>query len=347
MNKTVKPGTALGIYTILRKYSDASHLLTQEMISNRFADLYGRELERKAIARGIGKVRAAGYDVIKVLKSADPLHKGGYYLAGEENLTEAQWKIILSAINAASFVSESEAEEMNVKIAEYVSEGTAKRLRSSSVFHSEKTGNPEVLDTISLLGEAILSSKAVYFRYADYYWKGSPHYHRTDKLRHAVPCAAKWENDRFYMIGYLCEDDVLYPENSGRIEERIFRVDKMENFTVDEEKTYDNTLIDTAHFADQKIGLYAGAKRTVKCAVNERGLGMILDRFGEKTNEVHVISRKNNPEYPLEVSFTVEVSPVFFGFMTTLKNNAKILGPKAVADEYLALAESIRSIYMR
>ncbi|MBQ4374423.1 MAG: WYL domain-containing protein [Erysipelotrichales bacterium] len=345
MNTLSDQSPALLILSVLRKHSDPSHLLTQEDIIAYLEEEYGFLLERKAVSRNIEKIRNAGYSIVRASKREDPGKRGGYYLDLSEELTEAQWKIILSAVSSAGFVSESEAKEMTEKIGRYVSEATLENLRSNTVVRSEKTQNPEVIDTISELGRAILGRFSIRFRYVDYYWKGIPHYHRTKEFRNVVPCATKWENDRFYLIGYLREDDILYPAGSKRTEERLFRVDKMENLLVDESRTYDLSRVDTEHFADQKIGLYAGEKRLVKCAVNEKGLGMVLDRFGERTNEVHVGKRKNDEIYPFEVSFTVEVSPVFFGWMTTLGDNAKILAPQSVIGAYLELSRTIARIY--
>ena len=343
-NQDEKVSKGVAILQILQRYSDQDHYLTQNNIIEYLLSDYGINIERKAVSRNLNQIQAAGHHIVHVNKKDDPLRKGGYYLKKDQELTDAQWRIILSAINAASFVTKKDTEQMNQAISRYVSTYHGHDLKANMLVSPRKTTNTAVTDNISLIGKAIQECHPITFRYIDYYVKGEAHYLSTKEPRHFIPCATNWQDDRFYVIGKLMEDDPRFPKDSPNRNERFFRIDKMENIQIDESQTVDNQLENLDHYADQMIGFFKGEISTIRCAVTQRGLSLVLDRFAEEANDIKVGTSKD-PHYEYEISFNVEVSPTFYGWMTQLGTNIKILSPRRVVEEYTNRMKEIQDLY--
>lgn len=97
---------------------------------------------------------------------------------------------------------------------------------------------------------------------------------------------------------------------------------------ITEKKT--NALIrklDMADYAKKSFGMFGGKEQKVKLLVDNSLAGVIIDRFGK---EVMMIPA--DPEH-FTVNVTVMVSSVFLGWVFSLGERVKILGPEEVVEK--------------
>ena len=92
-----------------------------------------------------------------------------------------------------------------------------------------------------------------------------------------------------------------------------------------EGKEFFNKL-DMADYAKKSFGMFGGKERTVKLLVKNNLAGVIIDRFGK---DVMMIPADNEH---FTVSVDIHVSKQFLGWVFSLGENIKILGPDDVVE---------------
>lgn len=85
--------------------------------------------------------------------------------------------------------------------------------------------------------------------------------------------------------------------------------------------------LDMADYAKKSFGMFGGKEQTVKLLVHNSLAGVIIDRFGK-----NVIMIPADKEY-FTVNVEVHVSRQFLGWVFSLGEMAKIIGPEDVMNQ--------------
>ena len=85
--------------------------------------------------------------------------------------------------------------------------------------------------------------------------------------------------------------------------------------------------LDMADYAKKSFGMFGGKEQTVKLLVKNNLAGVIIDRFGE-----NAILFPTDDEY-FTVNVEVHVSRQFLGWVFSLGDGIKIVGPDDVVEE--------------
>ena len=85
--------------------------------------------------------------------------------------------------------------------------------------------------------------------------------------------------------------------------------------------------------------MFAGEEETVKLEVQNRLVGVILDRFG---TDIMLVPAE---EEHFRVNLKVSVSNQFFGWLFGLGDGIKILGPENVKERMKEEIERIQKLY--
>ena len=94
-----------------------------------------------------------------------------------------------------------------------------------------------------------------------------------------------------------------------------------------------------SEYSKKVIAMFSGEEEVVTLRVNPSYIGVILDRFGTD------ISVRKVSETEAEVRITVEVSNLFYGWVTALGEGIEILTPQTVRDEYKNYLKNIAKNY--
>lgn len=211
-----KKGSILLVLKILAEYTDDNHYLTQPQIATKISQLYGIDLERKAIGSSLQLLEELDYDIVK-----GP--KGGFALLSR-TFDPSEASFLIDAIFSSKSINGKEAKRM----AEEVSSCFSKYQRKdySYIYKSNeinRSKNETTLYNVSIINEAISKGKRVGFQYLTYDKNGNEIY-RNDGYEYIVSPYYLINNyGRYYL---LCN----YREKYRPLQ--LFRIDKMANIAI-------------------------------------------------------------------------------------------------------------------
>lgn len=211
-----KKSSILLVLKILEEYTDDNHYLTQPQIATKISQLYGIDLERKAIGSSLQLLEELDYDIAK-----GP--KGGFALLSR-TFDPSEAIFLIDAIFSSKSINGKEAKRM----AEEVSSCFSKYQRKdySYIYKSNeinRSTNKTALYNVSIINEAISKGKRVGFQYLTYDKNGNEIY-RNDGYEYIVSPYYLINNyGRYYL---LCN----YREKYRPLQ--LFRIDKMANIVI-------------------------------------------------------------------------------------------------------------------
>ena len=137
---------------------------------------------------------------------------------------------------------------------------------------------------------------------------------------HISPWGLSWDDENYYLVGY--------DSDAGQI--KHYRVDKMLHIQMTEENREGKEhfkKLNMADYAKKSFGMFGGKEQEVKLLVSNDLAGVIIDRFGK---DVMMIPEDANH---FTVKVEVRVSRQFLGWIFSLGENVKILGPDEVVEQ--------------
>ncbi len=149
-------------------------------------------------------------------------------------------------------------------------------------------------------------------------------YRRGGETYRVSPYCLVWDNANYYLVGRV----------PGESETRHYRVDKMASVAPAQTPADVPRDFDPAAYVARYFSMFSGRPAKIRLRCKERLAGVILDRFGRDTMLV-----------PDGEGFTatldVVVSPQFWGWLTGLGPDAKLLDPQWAVEEYRGYLRSL------
>lgn len=146
----------------LRQETDMDHPATTNQIIKRMVE-QGVSCDRKTLARDVALLNERGYEVMKTRVG----HENAYYVEDRE-FDVAELKLLIDAVQAASFVTEKKTEALVKKIAQLGGSHQAEILNGNLVrFNTRKHSNEQIYFNIFALEEAIQKQCKAIFLYYD------------------------------------------------------------------------------------------------------------------------------------------------------------------------------------
>lgn len=293
----------------------------------------GVAAERKSIYADIEALRASGLE-IELQRGPG----GGYYLA-DRPFQLAEVKLLVDAVQASRFITRKKSGELIKKLQGLCSRYEARSLaRQVYVAGRVKSMNESIYYNIDALHAAIAEDKQICFCY--FHWEvdfSSPGavrecYHRDGGRYTVSPFALLIDDGNYYLVGYDGEAGGL----------RHYRVDKMTRIALLEEKRQGKDLLahfDPAAYTKAVFGMFSGRAGQVKLQVENRLVGVVLDRFGRD------VTLLPGPKGYFCVNVNAVPSPQFLSFVAGFGAGMRILEPAALAEEMRALARQIAALY--
>lgn len=317
-NAYIRKIKLIKIVEMLRQDSDEHHPLTTSVLIKRLAEL-NIPCNSEVLHRDMNALNDCGFEVLHVYVG----HEKGFYMA-ERTFSVPELKIMIDAIQAASFITEKKTKELTKKIAALGGSFRAEILKKNIVcFNTRKHSNETIYYTVEALETALLNKNKVGFHYFDLNEKGKRVY-RKDKKQYIVePMALVYHEDNYYLMCY----SIKYNGVTN------YRVDRMTEVEILDETISDITKEEIAKtnvgkYTEQVFKMYGGEHQEVTIQFNDRLIGAVYDKFGEKTKMVRI------SEDSLVASVEVQVSPTFFGWVFQFGDRMKILSPENVAEQF-------------
>lgn len=310
------------LYELLQKETDNEHAMSRTNLCQRLNDM-GISSNVRTLSKDIDVLNSNGYEIMSYLKD-----KEKFYYVPEHALTIPEIKILIDAVQAASFVTEKKTAELVGKVAALGGSHQAELLKENMVcFNTRKHTNESILYTVDSIEDAIIRRKKIAFNYFHLNEKAERVYVTTDtgnKKRYYVePVALIFNEDNYYLMAYSSR----HPEGTAS-----YRIDRMDHVEVVEESVLSNEAIakidGVAEFTEQAFKMFSGELADVVIQFSKELIGPVFDKFGEGTPMMVV------NDTTCAATVHVQISPTFFGWLAQFGNKMRIISPAEVMDQY-------------
>ena len=311
------------LYEILRTETDSDHALTTYDLMERMQEL-GIACDRRTISDDIENLNSVGMTV-KVTRVG---HKKAYYV--DDNVFSLpELKILIDAVQAASFIPEQMSDELIDKIAALGGSYRSEVLQGNRIaFNTRKHSNKDILRIVDVINKAITEHRKISFYYFDLNENKEKVYRKNKRRYKESPAALVFNDDNYYVVCY----------SSKHRKQLNYRVDRMDMVRVIEELAAPEIELladNLPEYTKQAFRMFSGEPEEVTLQFDGSILGQIYDQFGEET-EVKVIS-----ENLLETTVQVQISPTFFGWLFQFGSQIAVISPVTARDQFIENATAI------
>ena len=230
-------------------------------------------------------------------------------------------KLLVDAIQSSKFITARKTNDLIRKLETFVSRYDAMKLqRQVYVSGRIKTMNESIYYTVDEIHNAISENKKICFQYFQWNVKKEMELRHGGAYYRISPWGLSWDDENYYLVGYDSDAQMI----------KHYRVDKMLNLRMIDECREGRDhfkKLDMADYAKKSFGMYGGKEQDVKMLVENHLAGVMIDRFGKDIMMVPV-----DKEH-FSVKVQVHVSRQFLGWVISLGEGIKIIGPDEVAGQ--------------
>lgn len=313
----------LKLLEMLRLDSDEQHPITTNQICARLDEM-GIICDRRTLSKDIALLNELGYEIMDTTVG----HEKAYYV-DDRSFSIPELKILMDAVQAASFITEKKTGELLEKIADLGGSHRAEILKGNIVnFKTTKHSNEHIFYNVDALEQAISDQKKILFRYFDLDENGNRVFRREGHRYVVEPIAMIFNEDNYYMICY----------SSRHEKTSTYRLDRMDAVSVLEESITEKAVAlkdEIAGYTEQVFKMYAGELVDLVIEFHDSLIGVVFDKFGEGTKMMR------SGEHKCVATVKVQISPVFWGWLFQFAGEMKILSPENLITEYKERAKLI------
>lgn len=316
----------LKILEILRQDSDEERPLSTPELCSKLNE-QGIVCDRRVLAKDIDQLIESGYDIIRVKERSTK------YFIADRSFDVPELRILMDAVQAASFITPKKTEVLLDKIAELGGSHRAALLKRNVWFNTTKHTNEDILYIINEIDNAITNGKQLTFIYFDYTAEGEREYRKNGELYTVNPITTVFNNDNYYLVCY-----------SDKHKDRVahYRIDRMEKVNTENKNITPSAVakqFDPAKHYNEVFGMFTGETEQVTFEVDAKLLDAMIDRFGENIK----FTKKENGK--LMFTAQVQVSPLFFGWCCSFGDLLKVVNPSNLIKEIQAHLSAILGTY--
>ena len=314
--QNIKKIKLLRLMEILRAETDEQNPMLASDVRARLADK-GVIVDRRVLTRDIDILNEFGYEIMSTMVG----HEKAYYVI-DRSFSVPELKILIDAVQAATFITDKKTPELVEKIAALGGAHRAEILQENIVcFNTRKHSNECIYYNVDCLENAIQNNKKVIFLYYDLDEHGEKVYRRDGHHYVVEPIALVFNDDNYYLTCYSSKHDGT----------ANYRVDRMTSVEAIDEEISEKAIElrgEVGCYTEQVFKMYGGELENVTLELDDKLIGVIYDKFGEDTNIVRT------GETMVAASVKVQESPTFFGWLFQFAGEMKILSPDKVIEEY-------------
>lgn len=300
---------------IMLEQTDEEHYISMPEIIEALA-AYDITADRKSLYQDLRDLEKLGIEV-----EGEATGNRYHYHVISRFFELPELKLLVDAIQSSKFITERKSNALIKKLERLVSKYEAQKLqRQVYVSGRIKTMNESIYYTVDAIHNAISENRKIKFQYYQWNLKKEMELRHNGAWYHISPWGLSWDDENYYLVGFDSEAGLI----------KHYRVDKMLHISMSEEKREGSeyfTKLDMAEYAKKSFGMYGGEEQTVKLLVDNSLAGVVIDRFGK---DVMMIPTDGNR---FTVSVNVRVSRQFMGWVFSLGEKVKIVGPDLVIQQ--------------
>ena len=306
----------LKLLDMLRHETDEQHPLSTTQICTKLGNM-GIVCDRRTLPRDIATLNEQGYEIMSVMIGHDKC-----YYVEDRSFSIPELKILIDAVQAASFITDKKTSELVEKIAALGGSHRAEILKSNMVcFNTRKHSNEQIYYNVDTLERAIQNNKKVIFYYYNLDENGNKVYRRDHHHYVVEPIALVFNEDNYYLISYSSRHDGT----------ANYRVDRMEAVEIVEEDICEKAISlrnSVSGYTEQAFKMYGGESVEVVLEFSDSLIGVVFDKFGED------VKMRRTSEDRCVATVTVQISPVFWSWLFQFGKQMTVVSPPQVSDEY-------------
>lgn len=300
---------------IMLEQTDEEHYISMPEIIEALA-AYDITADRKSLYQDLRDLEKLGIEV-----EGEATGNRYHYHVISRFFELPELKLLVDAIQSSKFITERKSNALIKKLERLVSKYEAQKLqRQVYVSGRIKTMNESIYYTVDAIHNAISENRKIKFQYYQWNIKKEMELRHNGAWYHISPWGLSWDDENYYLVGFDSEAGLI----------KHYRVDKMLHISMSEEKREGSeyfTKLDMAEYAKKSFGMYGGEEQTVKLLVDNSLAGVVIDRFGK---DVMMIPTDGDR---FTVSVNVRVSRQFMGWVFSLGEKVKIVGPDLVIQQ--------------
>ena len=312
------------ILDYLQRYSHQDHPVGAPELIHMLDQQHSISCDRKTVYSDIAALQDYGVDIVSLAGK-----NGGYYIASR-NFELPELKLLIDAVQSSRFLTEKKSRELIEKLCTQCSVHDARLMRRDVLVSGRvKSMNETIYYNVDAIQEAISQNRQITFRYFDWDLNGKRNYREKQYI--ASPYGLCQDNENCYLLAHSPRHGVT-----------SYRVDRMQDIRMSEEPRTpcpELTGKNLTEYANRLFQMFYGETSTVKMRFHRSLTNVVIDRFGRDTMLI--------PDGEEHFVFTVNVavSPVFFSWLLSFGNKAKILHPQSVIDSCTRLCREALEQY--
>ena len=306
----------LKLMEILRQETDEDHPMRASAVCERLVR-EGISCDRRTLTRDITLLNEQGFEVMSVMVG----HEKAYYIE-DRSFSVPELKILIDAVQAASFITEKKTQDLVSKLAALGGSHQADVLKRNMVcFNTRKHGNESIYYNVGFLEDAIEQQCKIIFLYFDLNENGEKVYRRDGHHYVVEPIALVFNEDNYYLICYSARHDSI----------SNYRVDRMTNVELIDDPICEKAAElrgSVADYTEQAFKMYSGPMVDVTLVFPPQLIGSVYDKFGEDT------AMRRYHDGTVGAKVKIRVSPTFWGWLFQFGGDMKIAAPNSLVEEY-------------
>lgn len=322
----------LYIKDYLERFSDENHPISAEILQGMLSK-NGIECERKSIYSDVQALKEYGMEIFRVRTPVN-----GYYLASR-NFEEPQLRLLIDAVQAASFITDKKTKELVKKIGSLCSESVGKQLTKQVYIENRvKCTNEEIYYSIDVLNRAIRDRKKVAFIYCKRIISDETRAIKIKERRYVIsPYSLVWSNDHYYLVGNYQKYDNLMHIRIDRMKKVEMLKETIRPFS--EVSPY-RSYFDSADYVSKLFNMFSGSLQQLDFICENSILEEIMDRFGSGA----LITRYHDDSH-FRMRTKISVSEGLVSWLMQFGDKVEVLEPQSLRKKIKERAQSIFELY--
>lgn len=311
----------LKLMEILRQETDEDHPLKTTAICEKLIAM-NIKCDRRTLHKDMKVLNEQGFEAMSLLID----HERAYYIA-DRSFSVPELKILIDAVQAASFVTDKKTAELIDKIAELGGSNRAAILKDNIVhFNTRKHRNECIYYNVDTIEEAIHTDKKIIFHYFDIDENGERVYRRDGHHYVVEPVALVFNEDNYYLVTYSTRHE-------GTANYRVDRMDQVEIIDEDVTEKAKELRESVAGYTESMFKMYGGQSEDVTLQFDQKLMGAVYDKFGEGTKMLRI------NDTTCVAAVKAQISPTFWGWLFQFGGRMIINSPETLKEEYKKQAQ--------
>ncbi len=312
---------------IFHEETDENHGLRMETIIDKLTacDVIA---DRRTLYDDFEELRHFGIDIVKTRSG-----RNIYYHLEHRKFELPELKLLVDSVQSARFITDGKSNDLIKKLESLVSKHQGRQLHRQVVISGRiKAMNESIYYNVDTLHTAIDLDRQISFQYCQWNTRKEMVPRRNEKYYRISPWGLVCDNEYYYLVGYDSEAQKI----------KHYRIDKMRKINIIgkyREGKSQYKAFDIARYSRSLFGFFGGEIVNITLEAEKSMVGIIIDRFGKDIIIIPV------DEDHFRTHVNVAVSNQFFGWIMSLGDGVRLVGPERVIEQLRAEIHRLNILY--